>query len=453
MIACRSRLLTRLPAWGVTLMLAAGAAHACKYNVRDAGFVDFEPAPYRLVVVTNETTSVAWCEQLRHVAAVELLDSNVELLLSPKEPGETRMGTDWHGFRENRADGQTHSSRPGDEPVEHGLERVTPGDSPGDFAVLLLGPDGRRLRRPLPSEPDQAAAWSLVEAVTTSPLRQRLLENLVTHFAVILVARGEDAAGNDRARQAAEGAVERFEDRMPRLPKPVKSPPLVLTISRGNPEPGGRTTADVTATDVDWWALSLDEGRPDEAQAVVLYGRGRRSGPVLRGADVTETALLEVLTVLGQDCECDLDRSWLRGPLLPLAWEEAQQTEVVKELGFDAENPMVKAEISRIVARGPGTGAQRVRFDEAGSGFAELGYSEVALAEVPGETGTPLASNAVEGETPLTQNTNRPVAAKGAITTAPAQPPVARMSWMIIALAAAVVLGVALVFLFSGRSD
>jgi hypothetical protein len=301
-----------------------------------------------------------------------------------------------------------------------------------------------------------------VEEVASSPLRQRLLESLVSHFAVILVSEGTEAAENDRVRAAAAGAVERFRERMPRLPKPVKSPPLVLTVTPAAGEADGNEVAanasTVAATEVDWWALALDQGRRGEAQLVVLYGRGRRAGPVLRGGDISETAVLEVLTILGQDCECDLDRAWLRGPLLPLRWEEAQQSEVVRELGFDAENPMVKAEISRIVQRGPGVGAPRVRFDEAGGGFAELGYSEVSLGgdelnAGPLEVGTPLASVADAGETSPAENTNVSATGVPATPAPPAQRPVARMSWMIIALAAAVVLGVALVFLFSGRSD
>lgn len=442
MCAWRSGCEARLFAWGLSLTLAVGAVHACKYNVRDTGFVDFEPAPYRLWVVTNEITPAAWCEQVRHIAAVGLLDSNVELVLSAEGPGETRRDTDGPGFPQTAsASGSRPSGGSG-----------KPGSGASAF---LMGPEGSNLRRPLPSEPDQAATWSLVEEVATSPLRQRLLENLVSHFAVILVAQGKDAVGNERARKAAEGAVQRFHERMPRLPKPVKSPPLVLTVSHDETGAGGAARADVAATDVDWWGLSLDEGRAEDAQLVVLYGRGRRSGPVLRGVDITETAVLEVLTFLGQDCECDLDRSWLRGPLLPLRWEEAQQVEVVRELDFDAENPMVKAEISRIVARGPGTGTRRVRFDDAGGGFAELGYaeSEVSLDGTSAEVGTPLASDAVESETRTTQNTNPPVAATSVTTVAPAQRPVARMSMMLVALAAVVVLGVALVFLFSGKSD
>ena len=43
----------------------------------------------------------------------------------------------------------------------------------------------------------------------------------------------------------------------------------------------------------------------------------------------------------------------MRGPLLPVRWGGDLQSLARKNLGFDAENPMVKTEISRILARGP----------------------------------------------------------------------------------------------------
>ena len=39
----------------------------------------------------------------------------------------------------------------------------------------------------------------------------------------------------------------------------------------------------------------------------------------------------------------------MMGTLLPLRWGKKNQQEVVKMLGFDAENPFVKMEVSRIL--------------------------------------------------------------------------------------------------------
>jgi hypothetical protein len=45
-----------------------------------------------------------------------------------------------------------------------------------------------------------------------------------------------------------------------------------------------------------------------------------------------------------------LDKQGLIGQSIPLRWDENLQAEVVKFLGFDAENPLLKREISGILA-------------------------------------------------------------------------------------------------------
>ncbi len=409
----------------VAFLAATATTHACKYNVRDAGFVDFEPAPYRLVVHTNEATAGAkWPETLRHIVASAWLDANVELEFG------------------NRAE-VARASVNGDERGAT-LDGVT---------TRLVAPDGRALERPLPLPPNEDALWSLVEDTVESPLRTQLQETLVESFAAILISQGPDAEENARAKAAADGAVERFKTRMPRLPKPVKRPPSVITLRTlsGVGENQGRR-AESMGDRIARWSLGLATGDQNEAEVVVVYGRGRRSGPPLRGPEITETALLEVLTILGQDCECDLDRSWLRGPLMPMVWDTELQESVVQELGFDAESPMVKTEIARIVARGPTPGAHRVSFSQDSGDL--FGYSEtgVEVAETASDELAPeaeLAESAPQTETNAPSSVSPPVnpAATAGVK------PVARMSITFIFLIGAVIVGVALVFLFSGKSD
>lgn len=410
---------------GLGLVLATGLAHACKYNVRDAGFVDFEPAPYRLVVVTNlEPAARDWQQELRHVATTTWLDANVELeLVNPLDPpAEVRAAR------------------------RFAASRTEP-------AAVLVAPDGRTFLRPFVAEPDQDAIWSLVEGTVDSPLRRRLAETLVNSFAAIIVAEGPDAGENERVREAAAGAVRRFADRMGRLPKPVKAPPVVFRVPLSlAANQGGRQEAYGAADEVALWSLGLSATNRSETEVAVVYGRGRRSGPPLRGPELTETALLDRLTILGQDCECDLDRSWLRGPLMPMRWDAEQQQQVVKELGFDAENPMVKTEIARIVARGPTPGARRVTFEQRSSD--PLGYSEISV-DGGGATGTTPASQA---EPELASSIEGPPAATNLSTgTAGGAPaggkrPVGRLSITMLGLLGFGVLGVLWVFFVSGRS-
>ena len=76
-------------------------------------------------------------------------------------------------------------------------------------------------------------------------------------------------------------------------------------------------------------------------------------GPVLQGEQITNRRLFNLLTVVGADCECGLDNSWLLGRMIPLRWEGSVQAEVLKMLDFDVENPLVKAEMSQILSIKP----------------------------------------------------------------------------------------------------
>ena len=114
-----------------------------------------------------------------------------------------------------------------------------------------------------------------------------------------------------------------------------------------------------------------------EPQAVVLMGRGRRVGEMMSGGLITRTALQEALAVIGQDCECGLDRVWMQGERFPLAWGQTEKKAAFTELGFDPDNPKVKAEISRIIARGPNsrtsgnTQSASENFDQLALGYSE----------------------------------------------------------------------------------
>ncbi len=127
------------------------------------------------------------------------------------------------------------------------------------------------------------------------------------------------------------------------------------------------------------WGLGLDPSPAADPRLAIVYGRGRRLGTPLEGPLITQTVLRERLSLIGQDCECDLERSWLRGPLLPGRWDRSQQELAAKSLGFDPENPMVRAEVSRIVERGPQPGQRR----KIAGTFNALGYSEESVDALP----------------------------------------------------------------------
>ncbi len=326
-------------------------SHACRYTVRDVGFADLGNERYTFFCFVDGQVSTERAKQLGQAAGALLGDSNVRFELV--------------------------NLAKGDHPQAKRLAKREPGVPAG----LLLSPDGE-LAWPVifPAAKPDNPEWSFLASAVSSPTRNKLLRKLIPAYAVVLFVEGTDAAQTRRARAAVSDAIEAITPLMPQMPKPVDHPPEMVVV------PAER----IAEESVLMWSLGLDTEPVPEPQAVVLMGRGRRVGQPLRGGLVTRTALQESLAVVGQDCECGLDRVWMQGERFPLSWGRTEKTAAFKELGFDPENPQVKAEISRIISRGPNSrpgGATQT----ASSNFDQLalGYSE-EIIEI--ETGPAVAT-------------------------------------------------------------
>jgi hypothetical protein len=325
-------------------VFSVSAAYACKYNVRDVGFVDLEQTSYKLYCLADRATPKEFSNALRQTASATFLEANVE-------------------FETVSIDGDEN----------HPALSLARAQKLDRFpTTLLLAPDQRTLVLPFASTDQKStdSIWPLLESVVSSPKRDELLEKIVDAFAVVLLVEGTDAMENQRARTVADGAIAQLSKSMDRLPKLVKSPPQLMVISR---EAAAREK-------VFLWSLSLESSSPGDPVAAVVYGRGRRIGTPLQGALITQTEIFNYLSMVGQDCECQLDRAWMRGPLMPARWGSDLQSLVVKALGFDAESPSVKTEMSQILARGPNPNARRVSLNEGASRNA-LGYKEIDLED------------------------------------------------------------------------
>lgn len=310
------------------IALVASTAIACRYSVRDTGFVEIGAEPYRLLLGGGDTDNLA--PIYRQSAAATFLDANIEFAVADSEP------------------------------------RSEP-------SLTLSSREGRRLLlrqgREVPT--DRAAITTFLEWVALSPFRTRLHEESLEAFAVVALVEGTDARQNSRARAAIDAAIAEVTQLLPTMPKPVTVPPRVLTLP----------ASDIANEQVFVWGLGLDPAPTVEPRVAVLFGRGRRIGDALEGPLITQTTLQERLVMIGQDCECELDRSWLKGPLLPARWDQGRQSTAASVLGFDPENPMVRTEISRIVLRGPTDGTRRKL---AGSTSA-LGYDEMPVEATTGD--------------------------------------------------------------------
>ena len=115
-------------------------------------------------------------------------------------------------------------------------------------------------------------------------------------------------------------------------------------------------------------------------QVVILYGRGRMIGPVLRDERVDERSLKAIVNTIGLNCECGLDRKWMQGTMLPQKWDDDLQKRFADQLGFDPESPAIRLEMSQILAKG-GKGQGANRQTSIGGSLDDLlmGYREGSL--------------------------------------------------------------------------
>lgn len=335
--------------WFWLLMASMDVSWACRYSVRDTGFVDFGHSSWRLELSAISSFPTQIQDSLSR--AVKQVSSDCTLEFQSK--------------------------------VE-----AAPGAAP---VLLLLDGEGRSLKVASGDElpHDDASALHLVESVFQSPMREQILAEALRAYAVVLLVEGSDTAANERARDAVKSAIANVTRLMPGMPKPVKVPPQLVALP---------LTVQMRES-VLLWSLGWDPQPTTDPRVAIVYGRGRRLGTSLEGPLITQTVLRERLVLVGQDCECDLDRAWLRGPLMAARWDRGMQDAAAKSLGFDPENPLIRAEVSRIVERGPQPGQRR---KTAGTSNA-LGYSEDSVDSLPApadlveRTETPSASDA---ETP-----------------------------------------------------
>jgi hypothetical protein len=349
-------------AWLAALFLLATllrpfSASACRYSIRDTGFVDLDTESYSLELA-HSPAFAATAKIYTQAAAGRFLEANVGF--ATKE-----SATPW----------------------------LRLADSTGRSLDLAAG-------QPLPT--DAPGIGRLLESVVASPRREDIHREALRAYAVVVLVEGTDAADNERVRAAISAASAAIARQMPSMPKPVEVPPQLVTI----PVTGQGTEV------VLLWGLGFEPRLSPEARVAIVFGRGRRLGEPLEGALITRTVLQERLAMIGQDCECDLDRVWLKGPVLPGRWDRELQQLAAKTLGFDPENPMVRTEVSRIVLRGEG---DRVRSKKPSTALA-LGYLEGSVD---------AAGDGTESKPPPTSAPGSAGAAKLAAPTVPPPPPLA----------------------------
>ncbi|MCK4430378.1 MAG: hypothetical protein KAW19_03655, partial [Candidatus Aminicenantes bacterium] len=288
----------------------------CIYNVRDVGFVEFLSAPYHLYFYINNDTPEEFTSAFNQISYTAFMDSNVK--------GEI-----------------INVDQKKDLPA---MEYFRLWEIQSFPAAILVSPKGQSLVLPIsvPKKTFKETARSSFHSIIFSPKREDILNHIVRSYCVILLIEGKDADENKRAHEVVAASTRKIAKMMSQLPKRIEKPPYIIIMPQES----------LSQEKMLLWSLGIDENEVKEANVAIIYGRGRRLGPILRGVYITGSRIFNILSRIGLSCECGLDRRWIMGSRIPLRWERKIQRDVVKFLGFDAESPMVKMEMSSIMSIG-----------------------------------------------------------------------------------------------------
>lgn len=336
----------------IACCVQAWPVFACRYNVREIGFVDLGIEPYYFCAYVNQDTPADVNSSFEQILNAALMDTNVE-------------------FEIVNVDQQ--KEHPATKHLDSKQIRTFP-------SAILVSPDGQTLAVSVskPGEPFEQTLRSALDDMLLSPKRKEILQQAAKAYGVVLVIDGPDAEENKKAKQAASAVIKQVGEQMQWMPKSIAHPPVVVEVD----------SESLSREKVLLWSLGLDPDNIDQPHAAVLYGRARWIGPMFVGEEITEDNLAAVLFVIGADCECGFDHRWLQGTMLPARWDEKLQAQAVESLGFDPENPMIKAEISWIVRRGYPVYPS-----------LPLGYQELVVESEPNDqvqrTGPPIDQNTV----------------------------------------------------------
>ncbi len=319
---------------------------ACAYNVRDIGFIDLDQSNYYLFGYVNNKTPKKLRDLFRQTAFAAVADSNVnvEIVNVDKYPlnptlkyikklgiksfpaavlvnpsgryRQVQFGTS------NKDNGITCGINSTNEANTANNTRNNGGGSSDDNNTKQL----------------QSQWWQGMHKLVWSPMREKLLAHLPDTFAIVLIVEGTDPAQNKQVLSMADTAIKAVMQGVRFLPKPAGKMPVKLVLTQNM----------IPREQILLWSLGINS-HPQTPSVTVLFGRGQRVGPTLHGDKLKQTNIFNMLSVIGADCECGLDRRWMCGAKIPLIWPEKIQKKMTTILGFDPDNPMVKAEVSRIL--------------------------------------------------------------------------------------------------------
>jgi len=297
------------------IFLTSSHLFACRYTVREIGFADFGKDQYYFVLFDDGNISEADIKTFKNTARAAMQDANIIIQVIDIN-GENSLLTKYY---------KAYAGK-----VKPNIMLISPEQRAKEFFIDK-------------SENFSLALWDLIEEILFSPARTELTNHIIKAYSVVLFVEGSNKEENEKARKLLNIGIDEIKKIMAGLPHPVSTPPHVITIKYKETEQENITL----------WSLGWTKKDKEHPSIAMMYGRGRRMGPLLKGDKIRQDIIENMLRFIGEDCECGLDRSWMLGTMLPLRWDSKLKAAVLKEYGFDADNPLIISEMSQILSIAP----------------------------------------------------------------------------------------------------
>jgi len=334
------------------IVLLIGETAACRYNVRETGFVAMDFERFLLVTYIDDQTPDSQVEEIKSLARDLFYDSNIAFEL-------------------------VNVDRQSNHPARDYLKKYAVTSFP---AAVLISADGQDLL--IASEASDlsfSVKWrKLFGDILSSPMRDKLKQRVIVQYGVVLFIEGRNQRENQQAIKAIEEALVRVKKNMDLMPKPIKNPPVMIRWENKS----------LAADPILLWVLGLDADKIEKPHAAIFYGKARWLGPLFKDQEITRNNLSEILFVVGADCECGLDKNWLRGTMLPMQWNKKDRETIAANLGFDAENPLIRSEIYHIMR----SGSYRADMRESAGGLDSVSGNRKGITDTKDTSNKPAVN-------------------------------------------------------------
>ena len=301
---------------------------SAQFTVREAGFVEIEPRPFRLLHLTDTENTPATLAQHTKLLS-QTRHSNIVLVHLPTDPKK----------------------------VAAVLKSIPLPTDLKQSEFWLIAPDDRMI----PFDP-----FGTLIALLRSPIRNEIRGEIAKSLCTVLLLESTDEFANRRVDAKVKRVLGAFNKDRSKLDESLHHDVRLITLSNKRREQERWTL----------WGLGEELASTETPKIVVLFGNMLRAGEAFKGAEWADKDLLERIATLTMPCENDPNQRKLFGHALPFGIEKDWLGDMKDTLKFDPQSKDARLKLADLWTKaGPkidDKAPRRMAFTKLLDGFHEL---------------------------------------------------------------------------------